>query len=137
MKKFLVLFLALALVAGFSTTSFAVITGSAHDFSGFPNARGEICLPCHAPHNNALGITDAPLWNHEVTQAVYTTYTSPTMDAGTPPGDFVAKRAAMAWICDGTQNPCLHLRRPWEGTAMQPCPKRRCVSTPMGSPETG
>ena len=87
MKKFLVLFLALAFVAGFSSASFALITNSAHDFSSFPNARGEICLPCHASHNNQLGITDAPLWNHEVTQAVYTTYTSPTLDAGTPPGN--------------------------------------------------
>ena len=87
MKKFLVLFLALVFVAGFSSASFAVITGSAHDFSGLPNARGEICLPCHAPHNNAENVTDAPLWNHEVTTAVYDTYTSPTMDAGTPPGD--------------------------------------------------
>ena len=85
MKKILVLFLALALVAGFSTTSFAVIAGSAHDFSNQTFARGEICLPCHAPHNNQ-DVTDAPLWNHEVTTAVYTTYTSPTLDAGTPAG---------------------------------------------------
>ena len=49
MKKFLVLFLALALVAGFSTVSFAVISGSAHDFSGLPNARGEICYPAMPP----------------------------------------------------------------------------------------
>ena len=87
MKKFLVLFLALAFVAGFSTASFAVITGSAHDFSGFPNARGEICLPCHAPHNTDQNVTNAPLWNHEVTQATYITYTSPTLDAGNPPGN--------------------------------------------------
>ena len=50
-------------------------------------AKGQICLPCHAPHNNAEDITDAPLWNHEVTQAVYVTYTSPTLDAGNPPGN--------------------------------------------------
>ena len=87
MKKFLVLFLALALVASLSTMSFALITGSAHDFSGLPNTKGEICLPCHASHNNDNSVTDAPLWNHEVTQAVYTTYTSPTLDAGTPPGN--------------------------------------------------
>ena len=86
MKKFLVLSLALAFVAGFSTASFAVITGSAHDFSGLPNARGEICLPCHAPHNNQEDVTDAPLWNHEVTTAVYNLYTSPTLNAGNPPG---------------------------------------------------
>ncbi len=86
MKKFLVLCFALALVAGFSSVSFAQsIVGSPHDFSNQTFARGEICLPCHAPHNNQV-VTDAPLWNHEVTTAVYTTYTSPTLDAGTPPG---------------------------------------------------
>ena len=85
MRKLLILFSAMVLLASFSTTSFAAITGSKHDFSGFPNAQGQICLPCHAPHNNQP-VTDAPLWNHEVTQAVFTVYTSPTLDAGNPPG---------------------------------------------------
>ena len=85
MKKLVVLLAAMALMTGFASVSLATIQGSAHDFSGFPNARGEICLPCHAPHNNQ-DVTEAPLWNHEVTQAVYTLYTSPTLDAGTPPG---------------------------------------------------
>ena len=86
MKKLLILILAMALLAGLAAVSIAGIQGSAHDFSGLPNARGEICLPCHAAHNNQP-VTDAPLWNHEVTTATYTVYTSPTLDAGTPPGN--------------------------------------------------
>ena len=42
---------------------------------------------CALPIYNAENVPDAPLWNHEVTQAVYTTYTSPTLDAGNPPGN--------------------------------------------------
>jgi len=81
MKKFLVLFLALMLVAGFSTASFAVISGSVHDFSTNPNTFGQICVVCHAPHNVATPVIP-PLWNHEVTTATYIVYDSPTLDAG-------------------------------------------------------
>lgn len=81
MKKFLVLFLALALVAGFSTASFAEISGSEHDFSTSAWSGGQICLPCHAPHNVATPVIP-PLWNHEVTTATYIVYDSPTLDAG-------------------------------------------------------
>jgi len=85
MRKLLILFLAMGLLAGFAAVSMADITNSAHNFSGLPNARGEICLPCHASHNNQ-SVTDAPLWNHKVTQETFTVYTSPTLDAGSPPG---------------------------------------------------
>ncbi|MCP5103244.1 MAG: cytochrome C, partial [bacterium] len=47
-------------------------------------AGGEICLPCHTPHNaDPYGdnITDAPLWNHDADMTtVYTLYSSPTMN---------------------------------------------------------
>ena len=56
------------------------IAGSAHDFSGAGWSGGEICLPCHTPHNADTTEPDAPLWNHAVTSAVYTLYDSPTMD---------------------------------------------------------
>lgn len=63
----------------------AVITGSAHDFSGQPYSGYQICVVCHAPHNVGL---DAPLWNHEVTTSVFTLYSSPTLNAtpGQPDG---------------------------------------------------
>ncbi len=58
------------------------ITGSAHDFSGDTwNPSGEICIVCHTPHNADASITDAPLWNHEVTTATFTVYSSSTLDA--------------------------------------------------------
>ncbi|MFC1761373.1 cytochrome c3 family protein [Planctomycetota bacterium] len=61
---------------------FAAITGSAHDFSGEAWSSGEICLPCHTAHNADTSLTDAPLWNHEVTIATFTVYSSTTLDAG-------------------------------------------------------
>lgn len=65
------------------------ITGSAHDFSGKSwNSTGEICVVCHTPHNAQTGVTDAPLWNHEVTTTTFTIYNTATFDAtgGQPNG---------------------------------------------------
>jgi hypothetical protein len=86
-KKLFIIFATLTLLAGFSGVSFAGITGSAHDFSGFGFAGGQICLPCHTPHNGEL-VNDAPLWNHELSAATYQLYNSPSMDAvvGQPTG---------------------------------------------------
>lgn len=80
-KKFLVVILVLA-VAGLlaKIPVFASITGSEHDFSGETwNTSGEICIVCHTPHN--AGSTLAPLWDHSVTTAAFTTYSSPSLDA--------------------------------------------------------
>ncbi|MCF6248770.1 MAG: cytochrome C, partial [Desulfobacula sp.] len=70
------------------TSAWAGITGSAHDFSGATtwNSSGEICITCHTPHN--ADINEQPLWNHTVTAASYTLYTSGTLDsvAGQPAG---------------------------------------------------
>ncbi len=87
MKKLLVLFAILALLAGFSGVAMAGITGSAHDFSGFDFAGGQICLPCHTPHNGEL-VENAPLWNHALSTATYQLYNTPSMDAtvGQPTG---------------------------------------------------
>jgi len=78
-KKLLALFAVLALLAGFSGISIAGISGSAHDFSGFSFAGGQICLPCHTPHNGEL-VNDAPLWNHDLSVATYNLYDSPSFD---------------------------------------------------------
>jgi predicted CXXCH cytochrome family protein len=74
----------------FSNPSFAVITGSAHDFSA-STPSGEICILCHTPHGADTTVTNAPLWNHEVTAtATFTPYdnTSATQDStpGQPNG---------------------------------------------------
>jgi predicted CXXCH cytochrome family protein len=57
------------------------IVGSAHDFHLQTwNTTNEICIVCHTPHNADGTVTDAPLWNHEVTAATYTLYSSSTFD---------------------------------------------------------
>jgi len=45
---------------------------------------GQVCQPCHTPHN-AQGSTTlgAPLWNHQMTGAAYTMYSSINTAAGT------------------------------------------------------
>ena len=80
MKRLFILFAAVALLAGVSGVSIAGIVGSAHDFSGFSFSGGQICLPCHTPHQGEL-VENAPLWNHELSVATYQLYTSPSMDA--------------------------------------------------------
>jgi predicted CXXCH cytochrome family protein len=63
-----------------STATAGTISGSAHDFSVTSWSGGEICVVCHTPHN-AIPEDDAPLWNHEVTQATFVMYDSPTFDS--------------------------------------------------------
>lgn len=57
------------------------ITGSAHDFSQSAWAGGRICVACHAPHKSDTSIADAPLWNHNMSSATYTLYSSATLKA--------------------------------------------------------
>lgn len=90
MKKILIASMALGATLSVASVSNAVISGSAHDFSSFGWSNGEICLPCHTPHNaKGAATTAGPLWNHVATAATYTVYTSPTLDAaalGQPAG---------------------------------------------------
>ena len=63
------------------------IVGSAHDFSHESwNPSGEICIVCHTPHHAQAGVE--PLWNHQVTTATFTVYSSSSLDAsvGQPDG---------------------------------------------------
>jgi predicted CXXCH cytochrome family protein len=64
-------------IAG-SISSYAVITGSAHDFAGDSwNTTSEICIVCHTPHNANTTVTNAPLWNHALSAvASYTVYSN-------------------------------------------------------------
>jgi predicted CXXCH cytochrome family protein len=69
----------------------AGIAGTKHDFQNATwntNAAGvkdgQICRPCHAPHN---ANSSTLLWNHTQSTAVYELYASTTMKAGlTQPG---------------------------------------------------
>ncbi|MHB8798366.1 MAG: cytochrome c3 family protein [Thermoanaerobaculia bacterium] len=91
MKKLTVL-VVLAVAFAFAVSAPAVITGSKHDFSSAANntwnPKGQICQPCHTPHN-AGTLTNVPLWNHASTTATFTVYDSPTLNAtglGQPAG---------------------------------------------------
>ncbi len=83
-------FLKVTVAASFLVASIAsagVITASKHDFSGKGwNGTGEICVVCHAPHNN-LNAAGELLWNHTESTATYTVYSSPTFGqtAANPP----------------------------------------------------
>jgi predicted CXXCH cytochrome family protein len=76
----------LTAVAGLflSGTAFAAIGSSAHDFSNDFSGSGatdEICVVCHAPHDNSNSGANTLLWNRTTaTQGAYTAYTSPTLD---------------------------------------------------------
>ena len=73
-------------VAGIASAG--TIAGSAHDFSTQGWSSGQTCLPCHTPHKASTAVADAPLWNHALTTAVYTLYSTPTLNAvvGQPGG---------------------------------------------------
>ena len=100
MSKGSVLFgMAAALMAGSVS---AGINGSVHDFTGkswtYVDGNGQICVYCHTPHNAKTA--DAPLWNHAITSATFTPYSSSTLDASVGQPDGVSK---MCLSChDGT-----------------------------------
>ncbi len=86
MKTLIKLFTGLFLIC-MVQVSMAQISGSAHDFSDETwNLSGEICIVCHTPHNAIASAS--PLWNHQLSTATYTTYTSSTLNAtvGQPDG---------------------------------------------------
>lgn len=73
----------LGILAVYATVVHAGITGSKHDFSGRGWGTNEICIFCHTPHNAKKdgGTTIYPLWNHTMSSATYTLYSSPTLDS--------------------------------------------------------
>jgi predicted CXXCH cytochrome family protein len=82
---------ALIILCLFLLTSVAIvnaaITGSKHDFSTKDWGSNEICIFCHTPHNaiKADGTTIYPLWNHKVTTATFTMYSSPSLKISPEP----------------------------------------------------
>ena len=80
-------------VLTFSGVSLAQnIAGSDHDFSSASwNSSSAICIVCHTPHNANISVSNAPLWNHQVTTATFTLYNSATMDATTGQPDASSK----------------------------------------------
>lgn len=88
MKLFNFNFVSIIVIVMFSASLSAKIQSSHHDFSGQSWANNEICIVCHTPHNANISVTDAPLWNHQVTTATYQIYSSNTLNAtiGQPSG---------------------------------------------------
>ena len=43
----------------------------------------DVCIFCHTPHGASA--TDGPLWNHQMSTAVYKPYSSATLKAGGTP----------------------------------------------------
>jgi predicted CXXCH cytochrome family protein len=78
MKRLIIVAMVLALVAGFSTGAFAVISGSAHDLSGLSLGTDELCKYCHIPHNPTGTSADYPLWNRANTAETFTLYDGTT-----------------------------------------------------------
>jgi predicted CXXCH cytochrome family protein len=75
-KKLLVASLALLGGLGVCSNAFAILAGSAHDFHLETWGDPQICLPCHAPHNNRNAATEL-LWNHDTTAvAAFTLYSN-------------------------------------------------------------
>lgn len=62
-----------------SSSAWAGIAGSAHDFSSYAWSQNQICLPCHTTHNTTVrdannNVLEGPLWNHQLSTATYTLY---------------------------------------------------------------
>jgi predicted CXXCH cytochrome family protein len=81
-----ILFLTLTLLSwvlliGLASSGHAGVTGSKHDFSGKGWGSNEICMFCHTPHNAKTdgGMTVYPLWNHTMSTATYTLYSSSSL----------------------------------------------------------
>lgn len=59
-------------VAGFALAAGTTIVGTDHDFSSAGWSDGEICKPCHTPHNAMAEAISSRLWNHELSVSAYT-----------------------------------------------------------------
>ncbi len=76
MKKFIVLTIAMLTLT--TSSAFAVISGSAHDFVNGPGVTfgTDICAPCHTPHNSYASSAGGPLWSHTASTAAWTQYSA-------------------------------------------------------------
>lgn len=87
MRLFLYSVAALLIFSG-SLYSQSTIVGSSHDFSSSFGG-GEICVPCHTPHNAypyAGAVVERVLWNHQETSQTFQMYTTLGGNTGSPDG---------------------------------------------------
>lgn len=81
MRRSVPFFTALAAALALPAAAYGVVAGSAHDFTAKGWSGGTLCGVCHTPHSADTTVRNAPLWNHKVTSATYTLYSSPTLKA--------------------------------------------------------
>jgi predicted CXXCH cytochrome family protein len=105
MKRIIVVAVALAFVLLSAGSALAVISGSKHDMrthltaGSFNGGYDEVCVYCHTPHSSSMA---AQLWNHTGTSAVFTPYTSATMNVA--PSVTPGPGSLLCLSChDGTQ----------------------------------
>lgn len=82
MKRFMCV-LASGVILASGAVAIGTIVGSAHDGTagGATWGSGQICLPCHIPHNAQKDGDDSYiLWNHELTGATFAMYDPFFMD---------------------------------------------------------
>jgi predicted CXXCH cytochrome family protein len=114
MKKYLVLVVAMLLVA--SVAYAGTIVGSKHDMRGYVSGEGttQVCVFCHVPHNGNT-TTGGPLWNHTDTGSTFGVYTSATLN-GTTSQPAGISRACLS-CHDGTVAVNSLLTAPKDGSA--------------------
>lgn len=101
MKKYLVLML-VVLIVGISSLAIAgsgaTIVGSLHDLSGNGWGTDQICVFCHTPHDGGrASVATGVLWNHELTTATFTPYSSVSIDG--IPADVTGQPVGTAKMC--------------------------------------
>lgn len=95
------------------------VKGSAHDFTKASwSSRGETCAPCHTPHQ--VKGAQAARWNPPETQATFTLYRSPTLDA-TPQQPNPSSKACLS-CHDGTVAMNAYGGKPASAEYMKPGP---------------
>ncbi len=90
----------ITLICFFNFETLGDIKSSHHDFSNASWSNGEVCVVCHTPHNANMEVANSPLWNHQVTNATFTVYDSPTINA--IPGQPTGKSKLCLSCHDGT-----------------------------------
>jgi hypothetical protein len=106
-----IVLLAFAVLFGYSSIAPAIIlsnvSGTKHNLSASGSGtvkatvETQICVFCHTPHG-ADQSAGAPLWNHALSSATYTPYSSLSMDANPLPGPPGASSKVCLSCHDGT-----------------------------------
>lgn len=118
MKKYFILILLLL-----TSNIFAQIRNSKHDLSFTSTATvrttsptyNEVCVFCHTPHSKA---STTLLWNRVASNATYTVYSSPTMEATVPQPGSVSKNCLSCH--DGTVTFASIINNPSSGGGTPP-----------------